>query len=517
MEDNIIIHLCSKKKTTGFATSFKIVLPLAVSRIKSFEVLGAEIPYTFYNLPTGNKAFCDTSGATSTGSSVYSPDEIYTSPLILMFSFDGDQTPVDVSGYSQLSRPNFTDIGSMIVNAAPHGCYECTMTLIGYKINIFMRTSQTFTKVTVKLIGTDSTLASYLGLNQDAVFESPHPTNVANIRMPSLYQQFNHKDISRYLTSFVANGNNSATYIAPIAQILAQIYTPTIIQVVPYMEISVYDTNPQHNSPITINYNKHILAYKLGIPEGTYIIGARFPLPTYFIPPMVYEWYGFDVVVGLFEQSYTLTLNMNPGNYTVTDIINAINQQLQSIPQLAGSVASIDPSTGRTIIDITVATPGPYISLVNDRYTGRTLILDKLGFSDQIRTPYRPIGSYSVGFVTVDGHGSNISTARFISSNKFKRTPNYLRIQSHTLASLISTEYMEEDDPLFQISNIIHKIQVKALPGGVITDNQKYTTRKMVTKMRTPLTSIDITLYDEDNQIVDLNGSDWCVTIRLNL
>lgn len=143
--------------------------------------------------------------------------------------------------------------------------------------------------------------------------------------------------------------------------------------------------------------------------------------------------------------------------------------------------------------------------------------MDKLGFADQVRTPYRPIGSSSVGYITVDGHGSNISTARFISTNKFKQIPNYLRIQSISLASLLSTEYMEEDDPLFQITNIIHKIQVKALPGGIITDNQKYTTKKIVTKMRTPLTSIDITLYDEDNQIVNLNGSEWCVTIRINL
>lgn len=133
-----------------------------------------------------------------------------------------------------------------------------------------------------------------------------------------------------------------------------------------------------------------------------------------------------------------------------------------------------------------------------------------MGFSDQFYSD--PIETY---FYYMRKKGTNITSATFVGNYSFIKPVN-LYIGSTTLGQLIGETKLPVDDITFQPTNIIHKIQINAPPGGVITDNKKYQTKKYVTNpLRSPITSIDFSLYNDDGQLVQLNGRSWSIGVKI--
>lgn len=509
--DTIILHFNSKKKTRGSKTSYVMNLPKPITHFKSFEVLGAEIPYSFYNFPRGNNYFCDIvdPNTDTVLDRLYSTSKLfggndYDKPLYLVIELDRTPYIINVTEYAWYGDYNYTNIATYIVGDASIFS-ACSIRNVGNKLEFTLTTVATHTMFTIKLVGTTPSLAQFLGISNDATVELLHPGNVATIRLPGLFRTVDPRDISYYIKYFGASGS---TYTVTLAD-------PNYGTVIPdpnggwmynrltQLQFSTFLFDHSLDNKIIRVGERHIMAQLLGIEEGDYKINQYHNLPSYFIPPKLYSYYGqlssridlyaYDSIGNWY--GYSVSPIIGPGNYTSAQIVSAINDAIALVPDLAGSSASLN---GAGCIILTFVLPGLFstIAMYQTYHYGRRSMLDMLGFEDQWTFPWGFYGEESEQDIIVNG--TNMASATFTASRPFNEKPRFLRIKSVTLGSLISSEYVMDDDPVFAQSNIIHKLQITSGPGTIIHDNQKYLSRKIVNKLKTPITSIDITLIDED-------------------
>jgi hypothetical protein len=74
--ETIIIFANSSKRSSGRTPQFTINLTRPITQIKSFEILGVEVPYSFYNIQKGNV------GIGRIGNREFYHGDIYSSRII---------------------------------------------------------------------------------------------------------------------------------------------------------------------------------------------------------------------------------------------------------------------------------------------------------------------------------------------------------------------------------------------------------------------------------------------------
>lgn len=524
---NIVLHFNSRRKASGFNTLCSFTLQQQISNFKSFEILGVEIPYSFYNCPTGSNYICDiynintsaTIAPVRTYGAIYYTAEA-PGTLLISIELDGFIYTVDVTWYTGdgMNPHTYPEIGNLIVGDGSV-ISSCVVSLSGYRMNFAITTVASYRSVAIRLTGTSSALATYIGLSNDVVDLRPTPSTSFNLLMPGLYYRFNRTNLGLYLryASYRGYVTTVSYYTCTITSFTYDYYVdPPVTQ----MPLDIWFRNSggqlsqvSNTAYIRIDTSKHVLAHKLGIQDGIYLGNTVFTAPPYFIPPRQYD-YSAVTVIG--TSTTRIDLNFTAGNYTASELATILQTRIRTNARYTASTVVVN-SLGLIVITLICDTPVNMLGFSQIFHYGTTSFLDMLGFGDQW------VGEYSTSdFMEGDGlalvkTGINITTAIFTASKPFKNKPTLLRVGSNTLGILVNSLYNYDDEPDFAIPNIIHKIQVNASPTGTITDNQKYTTKKIVNKFRTPITSIDFGLYDEDGQVVELNGLDWSITVKFNL
>lgn len=505
MSESILLHFSSKKKSRGYRSAYTVDLPRPITRFESFEVLGAEIPYSFYNCPRGNNSFCDviSRADSSVVDTLYGGGDIVEyvptdDPLYLVIELDNTPFYINVASYASYGNRDYTEIATIIASY-DQTFTACTVAVIGYRLTFTLSTHSSYSKFVFKYASSNQVLVRFLGLTQDAITTFIHPTNTATVQFPGLFYRFNQKYINEYMYGFLGSSPLNAHWNFQLPERYGtQFYVNAFSS--GYVDLSI-------DNLIKIDSTKHILAQKLEMKDGIYEMSAIHTFPGSFTPPKQY-FYQY-VLVYLFYNTYTIFLNIEPGNYTASYLASVLNAGLQAESDLAGSSATIN-SDGFMEINL-VSAVGDWDSMAILNYEkggkdvtlayGKVFPLDLFGFERELWTDF----------------DTPAHTVKYTATKKIKERPFYIRIQSLTLGGLIGDEYVMDDDPLFASSNIIHKIQVNAAPGTIIRDNQKYTTKKIVNKFRAPITSIDFALIDEDQQYLDLNGLDWSISVKINL
>ncbi len=505
MSESILLHFTSKKKSRGYKTAYTVDLPTPINRFESFEVLGVEIPYSFYNCPRGNNIFCDviSRADSSVVDTLYGGGDVVEyvppdDPLNLVIELNNTPYSINVAGYAYYGNRDYTNIADIIASYTAIFT-GCTVAVVGYKLTFTLSTQSSYSKFAFKRNGSNQTLADFLGLTQDIIVTFAQPTYTATIQFPGLFYRFNKKYLSEYMYGFLGSSPLGASWYFPLPDRYGTQYY-----------ISGTDsvgTDLSIDNLIRVDTTKHILAQRLGVKDGIYEMSALHNFPGPYTPPKQY-FYSY-VLVYLFYSSYLINLNIEPGNYTPSYLASVLNAGLQAVPDIAGSSAVINSEGFMEITLVSAVGNWDSMAILNYVKGGKDVILgygkifplDLFGFETELWTNFAVPSN----------------TVKYTATKKIKERPHYLRIQSLTLGGLIGDEYVMDDDPLFAASNIIHKVQVTVGPGMTIRDNQKYTTKKKVNKFRQPITSIDFALIDEDQQYVDLNGLDWSISVRINL
>lgn len=526
---NVILHFNSKKRTSGFPTLCKFTLPQAITRFKSFEVLGVEIPYTFYNFPRGNITIGD--AINPVNNDVYSPlglingffpEQLYSSSLYLKFVLDGRSYVANVAGYStSMYFGTIADIAPRIVGDHSR-INACTISIVGYKINIAITTSSPTSKVELRVDGTTEKLARLIGLDYDVSDTAYQPSYSFNLKMPGAYRIFSIDRISLYIYTFECS---SVPYIGPQGPLL-----PIGIRYVALsnnndnLGVLQFNDNFQVTNQLNIridgypyialkvDHSRHILAQKIGLTDGRiYNYGDIVKFSSKFTPPKVYDYLPLDfeiVTTGYDIVSTTIGPDIGPGNYDISDIITAVNAAFAADSLFSGSTLTLN-EYGYCVFNMVWATTARQCNIYGQSLYGYVNWIDLLGFT------WRQLAT-TVSNRMISVTGSNMTSATIKADRPFKPKSSFIRLACPTLGQIMSTTYTAEDDPTFAVPNVIHRIQINAGPGGTITDNQKYKTKNLVGHFD-PFSSIEFGLYDEDGQVVDLNGRDWSCTIKLNL
>lgn len=444
-------------------------------------------------------------------------------PLNLVIDVDNALYIVNLANYQDpdpshdaINDPeSYTHLPAMILAGMP-SCINCSVDIVAYRLRFYLELNHAFSKIGFKLAGSTQSIANFMGLSEDVYVISPISMTSAYITMPNVFYRVNPRSIGRclyYFNGFSTTGDYFTTFLAP-----------NDVDNLTTMTLTYTDGNylPNSDIKIKIDTRKHILAYLLNLTDGTYGGGyasrdIEFKAPSSFSPPLfymynrqgitnsfiIYAFYtGTDPKSGdpiATNTQLTISFNITPGQYTHQNLLDQFNACVGSNPNFAGTNVSMDAS-GKTVMTIQCAFQCS--RFYSDAYFayGYRNILQYLGFESNF-----------------DVSGVDMTSLTIVATNGYKEHPTNLRIQSNTLGKLRSAEYKQDDDPVYMLSNVIHKVQVLAQPGSYITDNQKYLTKQIASKFKDPITSIDISLYDEDGQVVDLNGLDWSITIRINL
>ncbi len=491
--ESIILFINSSKRSSGITPQFTINLTRPITQIKSFEILGVEVPYSFYNIRAGNVGIGRIGttehyhGGRLTSRTI--TDELVSlvpnlSTTTLMIKIDGAIKQIRMPSTSVY--PSAHPVYDYIIYAINHSGLTATVSIVNYRLIFNITAPANFSKMGFYLDGTTFSLASYMGLTQDTEFISLQPTNTAVIQMPAIHKIFNSIDTSSFTYSLYSLTN----------KILVQAQTPvngyTRYSLISYDPPITYEV---YNGTITIDTEKHYMSYICGFTDGNYTHMQYAPNKiTIPIKPPIY--YDNNLMIDLDGSYYAFYVP--DGYYTPSDLAATLTSLLSLSPELSASTVTVS-SVGIFTINIQTATPHSSIGILKISVYGWLHMTDRIGFTD----------SYTVG-------GTNITNATFVGSKTFDYKHKNLYIKSTALGQLINGSSMPIDDPTYQLDNVIHKIQINTTPGNTITDNKKYSTKKYVTKaLNQPITQLDFSLYDDDSQLVQLNGRSWSIGIKI--
>lgn len=514
--DSIVIFANSSKRSSGITPSFTITLTRPITQFKSFEVLGLEVPFSFYNVWKGNVGIGEITdngnlytfnqgNLMASATVVESPNFLIGNSAFLMIKIDGNPYSIPFSYDPSIFVvvPVYTHI-QYSINHANLGI-TCVISVVNYKLNFNLTTTSNFTKIGLYLNGTSFPLSSYLGLTQDTEVINLHPTNVADILMPSPYKIFNQLDYT-YFTDYIYAYSDTIDDVNFAVQAQRQVNY--------YSSYSIRKNTlgvglSDYDGTITIDPERHYISYILGFTAGNYSHLELAPntIPTPIKPSKFYE----NRLLILLDYDINLivySVNVPDGYYTPTNLASYITSQLALITELSTSTVTAS-SAGYFTIIIQTQNPHSSIRFQIQKYYSWQYLIFKMGFEDQF------VYVNSVDY-KMEVTGVNITSATFIASKPFNYRPTHLYIRSATLAQLTNDSVSFIDDPTYQLDSIIHKVGINASPGGVITDDQKYQVKRYISHpLKSPLTQIDFSLYDEDGQLVQLNGRSWSIGIKI--
>jgi hypothetical protein len=340
------------------------------------------------------------------------------------------------------------------------------------------------------LDGTDTELANYLGLTQDTIFTSPTPVTFGSLIMPTAHQVFNIRNPYSYVSKF---------YLG------ADLYFNPPYWVIPALSGNYAQLQIQNADTATLNVDstKHYIGHILGF-DGFYArtdtLTATLPIPVPLIPP---KYYDNAIYIANLSGGNRERIEIAMGYYTASQLATAITDAFQTNVRTVGSSATVD-SVG--IFTISMSSD---IRLYDIQTYGWQGMLSRLGFGELLQIRNFNLDYYN----TYDFEGATRTTTAPRPSYYIQKN---IYIGSTVLSQLTSNlTVTDTDDPVFQRKDIIHKLHINASPGGVITDDQRYQIKRPVEKLRTPITSIDFSLYDEDGQLVQLNGRNWSIGIKI--
>ncbi len=507
--DSIVIYANSSKRSSGITPSFTITLSRPITQIKSFEILGVEVPYSFYNVWKGNVGM---GTITDTGESLTfnqgnlaASDTVTESSTFLTGVSSVSQLTIKIDDHTYiipflvepnifLPRPLYNEI-----NYSINQVLQCTTAVVNYKLVFTITTTSNFSKIGFYLAGTTMQLASYMGLTETVEIINFIPTNTATVTMPTPYKIFNPTDFDRFTDYIYSYGTVGGKAMNVQATRQSGLYSSYALRYTSGFELVDY------GGSIYIDPNIHYISYLLGFTTaGNYTNLQRPPnkLITPLKPPIYY-----DNRINVFADNDFYSISVPDGYYTPATLASYITTAFAAIPELATSTATAS-SAGFITLVINTANPHSAIKLFMQRFYGWKYLIFRMGFEEQF---IYISGNY---FITVSG--TNITTATFRGSKPFDYKPTHLYVRSETLAKLTSDSVTFIDDPTYQLDSLIHKLGINASPNETIIDDQKYQVKRYVSRpLKTPLTQIDFSLYDEDAQLVQLNGRSWAIGIKI--
>jgi hypothetical protein len=420
-----------------------------------------------------------------------------------MIKLDGTNKVIPYQVAGGAPHPVYTDIVYSIDNSG-FGL-TCTLTISDYKLNFSIVSNTTFNKIGFYLDGTSLTLANYMGLTEDTEVIYTTPSDTVTIQMPSQYKTFDQTDIYRFTTYISSYGFNNLDDIAS--------YSAYEVRALPdqnrYIGFTLMTGGSPYGGTITVDTEQHYIGYILGFNSGDYLHNQRAPNQV-ITPIKLPKYYDNRLLISIDrnvdERWYSIYVP--DGYYTSSDLATYLTGQFALISELSASTVIVS-DVGVISINIVTTNPHSSIAIRQFRYYGWIFLINRIGFEDQ----FIKIGE---GDYLLEITGTNITTATFTASKPFIYKPINLYIRSAIFGQLIEDNRLPIDDPTYQLDKIIHKIQINAAPGGTITDNKKYQTKKYVTNpLRSPITSIDFSLYNDDGQLVQLNGRSWSIGIKI--
>lgn len=505
-EQDVLIFINSKNRSSGIVGDFTVTLTRPITHIKGFQILGVEIPDSWYNIRIGDAALCR-KGGLDYADYFYPNSFVFTTANnTLIFNVNGISYPVNLSLGVQIfvvprhgpgrwidmiyTLTNTINQLQLDIVAQLPNCTACTITYANYKINISLTMSVPITKI--GLIAAGSTLGSFLGLAYDNI--NYYNTDVYStvLVMQHEISFVNDVDLTTYGSELISVPSLDLTTYALSGSITNGIATISA----DYVNLNDYDrTN-----------GFHPLARKWGFTSskvGPTITGDQ-RVTTPIRPPLFMD-NGFGVTAtindGGINQGVAYAFNniMSPGNYSYTDLCTAIATNL--VGSYTDPATSVTFSTSTGLFTITFKTT---INMLNASFVVATrsgpgglrftYLLDRLGFTNKT-------------FTTVDDRTFTIT-----STIPFPLRAKNIYVSSKTLGLIKVTQSdLDLDNPSTIINNVIYrnpltKIRLQDRPPV-----------QMVNKTTQLITSIDLQLWHEEGDLVDLNGRDWSIGIRIVL
>lgn len=506
--ESIVVFANSSKRSSGITPQFTINLTRPITQIKSFEIIGVEVPYTFYNIWKGNTGIADIvpDGQTvattfvnydspiNARATIHESSTFLTNLAVLLIKIDNQTYSIPYKyDNSRPNSPTYTHIEYSINQTS----LACVVSVVNYRLSFTITSPTPFLKIGMYINGSTFDMVRYIGLSADTEVITYTPTTTATITMPSFYQIFdtrNYREILDYIYCMFRIGDD-LYWIRPSQ--VDEIISFTSLKRINFGE---WEDNL---TPFSINPDKHYLGYVLGF-NGSYasyqMAERKIQIP--FKQPKYYE-----TAIAVYIDLYTgYAVTAPDGFYTPETLASTLTAQFALIPELATSTVATN-SAGIMTVTINTSTPCSTIQLAYNDFYGWEYLAFKMGLKNCFTL------SNSRWLATVTG--TNISTATYVGSVPFKYRPTHLFIRSETLGLISTNSFSYTDDPTYTIDNIIHKLQIACQPGSVITDNKKYQNKHLVKRGVSPITQIDFSLYDEDGQLVQLNGRSWSIGVKI--
>lgn len=512
MEQDIVIYVNSKNKISGIVGDFTVNLTRPITQIKGFQILGVEIPYSWYNVRIGDAGLCRKGGLDYAD---YFYPNIFTftsANNTLVFNVNGQLYPVNLSlGVLVWVIPNHgpahwapliytltntlnqlqTDVLAQLPN-----CTGCVITYTNYKVTFTLTMSVPFNQIGIMLNG--STLGNILGLAYDDLQFYNVNVYSSTIVMQHEISFVNDIDLTTYASQLLNVPSITGSTFAISGSVAANVVTISA----DFINLNDYDrTN-----------GFHPLARKWGYRSsktGPSMIGDS-TMTTPIRPPLFFDnGFGISAIIndGGINQGVLDSFNniMQPGYYSYTDLCTAIKTTLTGTYTDPATTVTFNNTTGlitvlyKTTINMLTAN---FVVATRSSPGGLrfTRLLDVLGFTNRSLT-------------TVDAR-----TFTATSTIPFPLRSKNIYISSRTLAGLKVTQSdLDLDNPSTIIQNVLYRVPLQsATPGTVITSRlQERPPVQLVNKNISPITSIDFQIWHEDGDLVDLNGRDWAIGVRI--
>lgn len=525
-DQTIIIYADSRNKTSGIVSSYTFTLPTPLTRIKSFEIIGAEIPFTFPNIWPGNVAVGE---ITPSGDMTYvfiSRNRLAyqmsdSNDILKLFNPTSPRSytvglkvngvlylvPVNryvsgvIKGNSYNMYTNADNIAQCIMAIGIAGLTSITTSIAQYKYSFIFTFSAPYTSVEFSLADTTIALASKIGMSQSVKGINPGTDLTCTLSMPSVMVMYDSASLEDVLTDgnlYTSNYTTFKTYRMRFA-----------INGNGYYTFDVYDsgTSINYRGSMTIDPERHYFGWIAGF-NGTYTLGPTTApkKPTY---PYKYPKH-YEIQMAIYVNlsaggSLAPKIIIGSGYYTPADLAAAIQTAIRATTALASSTVTFD---SKNIISITFGCTSNMSSidfnvLADPVFDANCSLMRRIGLVEDNQT-------------TRNVSASNSTSCTVTGFKPFAYKPTHLYIGSVALSSLIGSptvRYVES--PLYSSEDIIHKIQINANPGQIINDNLFYGKKHIVEDLTKTISTIDLTLYDEDQQVVYLNGRHWSVTLKI--
>lgn len=179
------------------------------------------------------------------------------------------------------------------------------------------------------------------------------------------------------------------------------------------------------------------------------------------------------------------SVSITPGNYTASSLALEIASQMNNNVYFTGYnvSATFSPIT----LKMTITATSPFkINSITSQPTSTFSPL--LGFLSDSASSTSVIGDSCI----------NIAGT------------NYIYIKSDYLTRPISHHTLYAND---SYHDVLAVIPINVSPGDVVINNPRVSLRYAYKLSIQPTDTIDFTLYDEFDNIIDLNGLDWCMYI----